>query len=53
MIIDPLCDGIIENTTVRCCIGCELKVLEDFDALVELQQKVTDMKIIYLCPTPE
>ncbi len=53
MMTDPLCNGVIENITVRCCIGCELTVLEDYDALVEFQQKITSMKIIYQCPTPQ
>jgi hypothetical protein len=36
---DPLCQGIIENIEVRCCTGCGLTVLDDFDALVEFQKK--------------
>ncbi len=51
LMTDPQCQGLIENITVYCCIGCELLVLEDYDDLVEFQQKVTDMKIIYNCPT--
>ncbi|MEZ5104316.1 MAG: hypothetical protein R2757_07460 [Draconibacterium sp.] len=39
MMTDPLCDGIIENTKVRRCIGCELTLPEDYDAFVESQQK--------------
>lgn len=49
---DPLCQGVIENIEVRCCTGCELIVLENFDTLVEFQNKITNMKIIYSCPTP-
>lgn len=52
LMTDPLCSGVIENITVHCCIGCELLVLEDSDDLVAFQKKVTDMKIIYNCPTP-
>jgi len=51
LMTDPLCNGVTENITVRCCIGCELKVLEDLSAIVEFQKKVTNMKIIYQCPT--
>lgn len=53
LMTDPLCSGVIENITVHCCIGCELLVLEDYDDLVEFQNKVTDLKIIYNCPTPQ
>ena len=49
---DPLCQGVIENIEVICCTGCELTVLEDFEALIDFQNKVTNMKIIYSCPTP-
>jgi len=52
LMTDPLCPGVIENITVHCCIGCELFVLEDYDALLEFQKKVTNMKIIYNCPIP-
>lgn len=52
MMTDPICQGVIENITVRCCIGCDLKVIENYDELVDFQKKVINMKIIYQCPTP-
>jgi len=52
LMTDPLCQGKIENITVRCCIGCELLVLETYEDLVEFQKKVSGLKIIYNCPTP-
>ncbi len=52
LMTDPLCQGVIQNITVHCCIGCELMVLENYDDLVAFQKKVTNMKIIYQCPTP-
>lgn len=52
LMTDPLCQGVIQNIQVYCCTGCELTVLETYDDLLEFQKKVTDMKIIYSCPTP-
>ena len=52
LMTDPLCQGVIEDVQVYCCIGCELLVLKTADDLFEFQKKVTDFKIIYNCPTP-
>jgi len=52
LMTDPLCQGLIEKITVYSCIGDELLVLEHYNDLMEFQQKVTDFKIIYNCPTP-
>lgn len=52
LITDPLCQSVIENITIYCCTGCELTVLNDYNDLLEFQKKVSNIKIIYNCPTP-
>jgi hypothetical protein len=52
LMTDPLCQGVIKDVQIYCCTGCELLVLTDNNDLVEFQQKVENMKIVYNCHKP-
>ena len=52
LMTDPLCQTVITEIQVYGCNGYELLLLNDYNDLVEFYKQVSDMKIIYNCPTP-
>jgi hypothetical protein len=52
LMTDPLCQVMFDEITIYCCSGCELLVLKSYDDLLEFQDNVSGLKIIYQCSKP-
>lgn len=52
LIIDPLCQTVIENVPVYNCTGEEILTLNNNTDWQEFSSKITKRKIIYICPRP-
>ena len=52
LMTDPLCQAVVHEIRVYSCTGSELIVLDNYNDLMEFHKQVSDMKIVYNCPTP-
>lgn len=52
LMTDPLCQVVITDIAIHNCVGKEILIIANYNDLIDFQKKVSNMKIIYNCPTP-